>query len=322
MVLKVNKKKQQKLFAAGNKEHSRSKSWPDLPEQLVNLMGRQPTLRKNLNNGGVIKSWRVAPKQCNPNSTLPWLQLLDPDSASIDKNSSHTTGYWLINTSSPYKFPEYIGTSHPAFGFHRVKKWRMDSEKFEWIKQDCTVTEPRYSNQSGKQHVMQFTNAIGFRGKFYALSLQGTLAIIEDIDSSPQITALSTSRVVPSVSSRHFREYLLESDGEILLVFLISRKSSVNIVDHVEVYRLYLDRLTWSKMESLGDRTLFVGTYCCMPVLASKVGCRRNCLYFRQPTADGWWIYDMVTGSISSGWSNPNSSAKSLVWTESIEDHE
>ncbi|OMO63468.1 hypothetical protein COLO4_32418 [Corchorus olitorius] len=36
---------------------------------------------------------------------------------------------------------------------------------------------------------------------------------------SPRIKALSSERAVPSVSAKHFREYMLESEGNILLGF-------------------------------------------------------------------------------------------------------
>ncbi|KAJ6986345.1 hypothetical protein NC653_024051 [Populus alba x Populus x berolinensis] len=124
------------------------------------------------------------------------------------------------------------------------------------LKADCTIVDPNCSNPSERRHFMRFTNAIGFKGKFYALSLQGTLAVIENIDSHLRITALGKKRAIPSDSSLHFRELMVESGEEVLLVFLISKASS-NIVDSVEVYQLDVDDLTWIKMESLGDRTLF-----------------------------------------------------------------
>ena len=107
---------------------------------------------------------------------------------------------------------------------------------------------------------MQFTNAIGCRGKLYALTLQGTLAVIEEDDSHLKITSLGTN---PSVSTRHFREYLVESNGEILPIFLISKKS-INGVDDVEVFWLDFVRLSRTKTKSLGDQTLFVGENCCV----------------------------------------------------------
>ena len=69
-------------------------------------------------------------------------------------------------------------------------------------------------------------------------------------------------RSIPSASTRHFREYLVESNGEILLIFLISKKS-INVVDDVEVFGLNFIRLSWIKTESLGDQTLFVGENFC-----------------------------------------------------------
>ncbi|MED6221287.1 hypothetical protein PIB30_053006 [Stylosanthes scabra] len=193
------------------------------------------------------------------------------------------------------------GINHPAFAFYKVDRGSgiWNTQEPQWTRQDCTITESHSRGRSG--NIMQFTNAIGFKGKFYALSLQGTTAVLEEVDSVFKITGLSATRAIPSVSSNHFREYLLESDGEILLVFLVSRKSSVHIVDHVEVYKLSLARLNWLKLESLGERTVFVGSNCSMSVLASEVGCRKNSIYFRAFRADEWCVYDMESDTISLG---------------------
>ena len=192
--------------------------------------------------------------------------------------------------------------------FHRLG---IGGENFEWIKQDCSLVDPHAPNKSQK-HYVRFTNVIGLRGKFYALTLQGTLAVIEEVDSHLKITSLATKRAIPSVSSRHFREYLVESNGEILLIFLISKKS-INVVDDVEVFGLNFVRLSWIKTESLGDQTLFVGENCCVRVSASKVGCKSNRLYFHftHNANDAWWLYDLESGGISQGWSDTNSKTKS-----------
>ncbi|KAK7861128.1 hypothetical protein CFP56_024278 [Quercus suber] len=162
---------------------------------------------------------------------------------------------------------------------------------------------------------MQFTNAIGFRGKFYALTLQGTLAVIEEDDSHLKITSLGTKRAIPSVSTRHFREYLVESNGVILLIFLISKKS-FNVVDGVEVFGLDFVRLSRIKAESLGDQTLFIGYNSFLSVSASKVGCKSNCLYFHftHNAIDDWWPYDMESGRITQGRSDTKSKTQSPVW--------
>ncbi|CAN4112065.1 unnamed protein product [Withania somnifera] len=191
------------------------------------------------------------------------------------------------------------GASSPAFVFCTTGS----TKDFTWTKQDCTVTDPFGSGE----HI-QFINAIGFNGKFYALSLQGTLAVIEEIDSSLSVTEISSSRAVPSIISRQFKEILVESEGEILLIFLISKRS-IKKVDDVEIYRLDVPKLLWVKMESLEHRTLFVEEECCMWINASKLGCRRNCIYFTQQTCGDWWLFDMKAKAIipapqSSGFGN------------------
>ncbi|KAL0352095.1 UNVERIFIED_CONTAM: hypothetical protein Scaly_1598200 [Sesamum calycinum] len=176
----------------------------------------------------------------------------------------------------------------------RCAFFRWGKGERAWIMEDCTAKEPYAPSQ-----YMQFINAIGFQGKFYALSLQGSLAVIEDVDSRFRITAIGDSRAVPSKMSRQFREYLVESGGEILLVFLLSRKS-IDHVEDVEVFRLDIPKLSWVKVENLGDRTLFLEDECCMGVTASKVGCKKNCIYFsHRRVYDQWWVFDVESGSIS-----------------------
>ncbi|KAL0361002.1 UNVERIFIED_CONTAM: hypothetical protein Sradi_3784700 [Sesamum radiatum] len=182
-----------------------------------------------------------------------------------------------------------------------------------WTMEDCTVKEPYAPSRN-----MQFTNAIGFQGKFYALSLQGSLAVIEDIDSRFRITATGDSRAVASKMSRQFREYLVESGGEILLVFLLSRKS-IDHVEDVEVFRLDIPKLSWVKVEDLGDRTLFLEDECCMGVTASEVGCKKNCVYFSHHRVDDqWWVFDVESGSISPAFGTNVEIQESLIRDEPI----
>ncbi|KAK4390492.1 hypothetical protein Sango_2112500 [Sesamum angolense] len=202
------------------------------------------------------------------------------------------------------------GNCSPAFAVLRLGKGEN-----AWTIEDCTVKEPYAPRQN-----MQFTNAIGFQGKFYALSLQGTLAVIEDTDSRFRITAIGGSRAVPSKVSRQFREYLVESCGEILLVFLISRKS-IDHVEDAEVFRLDIPKLSWVKVENLGDRTLFLEDECCMGVTASKVGCKKNCIYFSHHRVYGqWWIFNMESGSISPPSQTNAKIQESVMWNEPIWD--
>jgi len=381
MPLKAKNKRnqQQNQQNPGNKQDQKSKSWLDLPQNLHEIIEENPNLHKNINVGGIIKSWRTPPKQCNPHSKLPWIQLSNPDATNTEKYRRHVARSGSIETSYAYMpfgcwcrpffrtlprcpWKNYVGCSNgiliaeaeplymynlwnptqretfrlplwdpkvpiklavlssppedhscavmiltgisqPAFAFCKLKVRSNGSwitPESQWTMQDCTLTEPLGSQQK----VVQFTNAIGFQGKFYALSVQGSLVVIEAVDSVAKVTDLSGTRIVPSVSSNHFREYLVESEGEILLVFILSRKSRVHGVDGVEVYQLNTGRLSWFKVESVGERAVFVGSNCSVSVLASEVGCRRNCIYFRHPVADEWTVYDMESGSVFWGKSN------------------
>lgn len=102
---------------------------------------------------------------------------------------------------------------------------------------------------------------------------------------------------------------MVESEGKILLVFLVSR-DSIEVVDYVEMCKLNIGNLTRIKKESLGDLTLFVGANRCTTVLASRVGCKRNCtVYFTLCSVDGWWVYEIETAIIATP-------TKSLLWAD------
>ncbi|KAF4381064.1 hypothetical protein F8388_011986 [Cannabis sativa] len=212
------------------------------------------------------------------------------------------------------------GISSPAFMFYWL---RGKPDSHDWIKQDCPLVDPHeeyfQSKKSDRnQPFMRFTNAIGVNGKFYALSSQGTLVVIEHVVDIFEITGVGKARAIPSVLCKGFRECLIEYDGEILLVFLVFGEQD-RVVDGVEVYKLCLDDLSLIKMKSLDEKTLFVGSDCCVLVGADKVGCRGNCVYFREQREgdmDGWFEYDMKVGEISLVWSH--STTKCVEWDEPI----
>lgn len=172
----------------------------------------------------------------------------------------------------------------------------------EWVVEDFEVNE-RYGDRGKK---MQFVNGIGFEGKFYALSLQGSVVVIEDVGrgggsgSCFGITRVGGGNRGNLSCWRRFREYLVECEGEILVVFLGWRKG-MDVVDDVEVYRLDVGEVLWVEVEGIGERALFVEDECCMGVDARKVGCKRNCVYFTHHNArvGNWWVFDMETRKIS-----------------------
>ncbi|GKV15148.1 hypothetical protein SLEP1_g25950 [Rubroshorea leprosula] len=347
------------------------KQWPDLPKMLLDIIGKDSTLMRNIVCEGVTQSWRAAAKQCNSNASLPWLQLFD-DHFQVPRNYGDVTqpadqfnisfhrGYTYSSCRWPSQGPwnYFLGYSHNALVTRGTSDyiylWYPDHGNYYCclpefypkvpfmsvviypLNEDpstrhCTVmvltgtSHPAFvyytlrgKGKSGSGKLLQSTNAIGFKGRFYALSLQGTVAeIIVDDEFNLRIRALSSKRAVPSVYSKHFTEYLVESDGRILLVFLISRKTT-NVVDDVEVFRLNIEDLSWEKMGTLGEKTLFLGTNCCMLVSSSKARCSRNCVYFSVNTNDGWREFDMEEGSILPAWKAAMPRTEFPIWIEPV----
>ncbi|XP_060217245.1 uncharacterized protein LOC132644661 [Lycium barbarum] len=371
-------KRKEKLVKPQEKAKSFVEPWPNLPQQLLNFIGRQhpdetDRLMENISFRGVAKSWRAGPKQCS-DARLPWLELSEKDNYCQSKTlQEHTlnipfrpgeywwygrrswdnpwtrfhgcshglivaggkgpeeycllipgprNSYWTIppwDSTIPFKFATLssspsnnynccslmvlTGCSNPSFMISHL------GYQNKRMKEESTLLDPNCS----KRQLMQFTNAIGFEGKFYALSLQGTLAVIEETESKFQVTKLSRSRGVPSVFSKHFTEYLLESNGEMLLIFLISEQSTRK-VDKVEMFKLQIDDLSWLKLDNLGNRTLFAGTNCCMSVTASKLGCRSNCVYFNELATNTWQYNEMESATVFSCLDDYGCQTRSPVW--------
>ncbi|TVU32636.1 hypothetical protein EJB05_24377, partial [Eragrostis curvula] len=120
---------------------------------------------------------------------------------------------------------------------------------------------------------------------------------------------------------RTSRDYLLESDGEVLFVRqLLAQKPNMCPVDYhrlyqtvgFEVYQLDEIRRRWVKVEMLdGDRALFVSAKSSFSLRASQTaGCRSNCIYFvgeshragscrdREDCMSTWGVYSMKEGKV------------------------
>ena len=142
---------------------------------------------------------------------------------------------------------------------------------------------------------------VRFQGRYYAMSVQGALAMMEVVDTRLTITAVTATRAVPRSSWRFFKEYLFEMNGEIMLVFLIHRES-LAVVDHVEVFKLGSSRFDWVKVEMLRGKTVFLNRRC----LWVDSGCGDNRVYFTEGSEESWKVFNMKTcciSPVSSGWS-------------------
>ncbi|KAL3635398.1 hypothetical protein CASFOL_019945 [Castilleja foliolosa] len=268
-------------------------SCPSFPK---NLKIFETTRKYVSGSGGITKSWISS--RCTYQTWWPQLaeinispQVRNFQNVPLKMSTSSSDGIRMVIT----------GISSPAFVFYRIYQNYPDHL---WKTRDCNITE----YYSGDNRFMEFTNVIRSQGTYYVISRQGTLAVIELVEykgysGKYRFTAFGNSRVVPNCQvSKHFREYLLEYEGEVYVVFLLSRVS-INVVDSVEVLRLDKSKLSWKKVDRLvGDAMFFLQDDQCMGISARLLGCSKgsNCVYFTHDRADGtWFVYDMKSGCIS-----------------------
>lgn len=248
---------------------------PEIIELLRNKRRRVPLLHYIGYGSGNIKSWVPETSRCNrSNQQLRWPELY------LFGKSSNTS-------SASTKARIRRAAMHDG----RVKVHCTDGPW--WFGYDCNTPDPF----DPKNRRIEFSNVVWFEGKYYAVSTQGALAVLQNIDSRLEITDISRRRSVPSVNSRYFKEYLFELDGEIVLVLFVHQKS-LESVDEVEVYSLDLGKHDWIKIERIQGKTVFLDKHWKW-VNSDEVGCKGDCVFFKQGSDNGWWVYDMETRCIS-----------------------
>ncbi|KAM6579821.1 hypothetical protein CsatA_003595 [Cannabis sativa] len=155
---------------------------------------------------------------------------------------------------------------------------------------DTTWTKIK-DNQFDKE----FEDVAYYKGKFYALTFNGTLVCFEYPNPNAEITTISMELVIAPNLRRlrgdlFIRRYLVVSSftGELLCVerevFWNEDGYDERITKNFRVLKLDLDGDNrcgkWLEKKSLGDIVLFVGDNSSIVVLASEFNIQPNCIYF------------------------------------------
>ncbi|XP_020260645.1 putative F-box protein At5g55150 isoform X1 [Asparagus officinalis] len=128
-----------------------------------------------------------------------------------------------------------------------------------------------------------------YKGKLFAIRECGPLVVLDvgrdyfktdTIDAPPDGGPLTTGGLAGNGSV--CQKYLVESAGDLLVVLRFSRYSANGYRTwKFHVYKLNESVQGWTKVESLGDRSIFVGV---SHSISAKVcgldGCKSNCIYF------------------------------------------
>lgn len=123
-----------------------------------------------------------------------------------------------------------------------------------------------------------FTSVVSYKGKVLGLSAIGTLAIIEiDDRKKPSVSGFVSP---PVLETGWKRLYLAESCDDLLLVCFQAKK--------VFIYRLDLLVWEWKKMDSLGNRVLFVDEYNCISASSCTEAAyfKGDCIYYSKDNVD------------------------------------
>ncbi|KAL6657319.1 hypothetical protein ACP70R_005099 [Stipagrostis hirtigluma subsp. patula] len=134
---------------------------------------------------------------------------------------------------------------------------------------------------------------VSSHGRFYVPTDMGSFIMIDgSLPSSYQVKIEERGIPHPSTVRWGTIERLVESDGDVfLLQFYLYGMHSSEVIG-VDIHRLDTSRCVWSKVESIGDRAIFVGGNCAVLSPASRAGIRPGCVHLlHESCPDGIRLY-------------------------------
>ena len=187
-----------------------------------------------------------------------------------------------------------------------------------------------------------FVDAIYFQNQFYAINAFGQIFAVKDDDST--VTRIAE---LPAEFIEDVVEYLYMVESEDGTLFVVSRRGEQAPPTHLgyltentfrtlgfQVFEVDLSTNKWSKIQNLGNRSLFLGFNSSLSVDASSNSqCKPNCIYFTDDFVDSYWyladevyveaggkdtgIYNMENGSIEPFFeTDPFHPFNPLMWLE------
>nr|GMD48162.1 F-box/kelch-repeat protein At1g57790-like [Ipomoea batatas] len=152
--------------------------------------------------------------------------------------------------------------------------------------------------------IQSFTS---FGGNLYGLKKYSTTLVrVEFNDQSAQFEEVIGGDLFDEPSSRpkwsgmYAIGYITENCGEILLVTKIYFAKRHWQVENIRVFRADLCARKWVEMESIGERTIFLGSvggiFC---INSNNANVRNNCIYFIEENDRNIYVFDLEDMSVS-----------------------
>ncbi|KAI8569553.1 hypothetical protein RHMOL_Rhmol02G0287200 [Rhododendron molle] len=118
------------------------------------------------------------------------------------------------------------------------------------------------------------TDITYYKGQFYSISLGGTIFVCNVWGRDPTVAKI-VGHTFPDITSPSERPYIVESEGELLLVVFDYR------TNEFRVFKVDLKDLACAELHSLGSNALFVGHNSSISIRASNFqGIRPKCIYY------------------------------------------
>ncbi|CAD5189038.1 unnamed protein product [Musa acuminata subsp. malaccensis] len=302
----------------------------DIVESLLTRMNPKDAVRLSV----VCKDWRAATRLFDPTTRrTPWLIIAKPMKTTcrlqsiVDKEVSFEIEFHGFPTERAYfsycshgwlaSIPGILNPMHLVNPFSG--KWlqlpaHALAPSFLCMSsapttRDCVLLARDYDNflyvwRPGDESwtkfegpFQHFSTIISFEGQFYAWDYDsGLLTVLQVLPF--RLRELSVPCPISFTSHYILFVRLVECCGNILLV-IVTKLSHGSL--SIYLYRLDMENKAWIKMESLGDRALFVDYRFFNPAIsvsASEVGCHANCVYING--VYDVMIYDMDNHMIES----------------------
>jgi len=158
-------------------------------------------------------------------------------------------------------------------------------------------------------------SSIFWKGKFHCIYLSKGLIVVDTLPVEPTVEFLEMDQsqlpVIGNRSNGFFLEdrmelFLVESDGKLLLVvefFDYDPPDTSRWLTGFQVFEAdFSERKRWVRVESLGDRVLFIYRNFAASLSAADVGVEGNCIYCIDPSKTEpvpWSVFDLSTGRVT-----------------------
>nr|CAD1826127.1 unnamed protein product [Ananas comosus var. bracteatus] len=183
--------------------------------------------------------------------------------------------------------------------------WYCHSRENKWVKYKCPISK------------INLESIVLMKSNIYHYDFCNENLVIFGFGSSLDVTTLPVKRCKFPAGLYMRQHYLLESRGDLFLVFFWFLRCTLRTIAHICVWKMDISKQAWFPVESLDDRVFFVSGMSGFAASRSarELGVKRNCIYFVNSDDKYLHIFDMEEGTIATHNPCPNPNLN-VSWCE------